>query len=146
MPTTPIGRRTPMELGLVISLVAFAAVSTAAWVKTQRDIADLRQAWSAQWTTTHMHIWIEGANRSLAAGDDLPTVDQVQRQIKALRSSNASPIHAPAGDVLSTALGAGAMCVWPMWQRPMAWWMPPRRKSGGRKNRLGQLRKRRRMG
>lgn len=75
----PISRRTPIELSLVVTVVAAAVVCTAAYLKTQSDIAELRSLAGDNWTQTDMRVWIAGANAAIGhAHADLPTVDQVK--------------------------------------------------------------------
>ncbi|NBB84215.1 MAG: hypothetical protein GVY28_12525 [Alphaproteobacteria bacterium] len=80
-----MGRRTPIELGLVITIILGVVAATTSYLHVQQRLNSIDRHLANTWTTTHQHLWIELASDRLERGDDLPTVHDVHELYRDLQ-------------------------------------------------------------
>lgn len=78
-PTPILGRRSPVELGLVVTLIAGTIAATSAFIDVRQRLDRIESHQRNTWTATHQHLWIEMAGDRIETGDELPNVHDVQQ-------------------------------------------------------------------
>ncbi|MFW5679529.1 MAG: hypothetical protein ACOCYE_02045 [Pseudomonadota bacterium] len=76
--TPTLGRRSSVELGLVLTLLIGAIGATSAYLDVRQRLESIEQHTVNTWTATHQHLWIQMAGERIDFDKPLPTVHEVR--------------------------------------------------------------------